>query len=174
MKNNKGFVSTSIVITIIMLVSAIILLVLAKYDNTKDLTDMVASDAKARLLSANSPNCSWGTTPFLKTTNDGDDKGTVILTCSHISGIKTNLQEELKTENIYQYISVLNENQQPTPNLNVSVVKVALTMSGYKVILELESNIAGRYFLSLNENEICTFKEKCNQKIISKIIMVEE
>ena len=166
--NNKGVISISLVLTIMMLVSAIILLIISRHENNRILTSHIINSSRTVLAEAKNPNCYWGNSPYM----NSSAQSLILLTCTHIDEIETDLINELTTLTVSDYITVLDSELNPNNNIDVQVNKVVNTSYGYKIYLNLESTTAAKYFLKLNNNQICTKDNYCNKELISKEIIV--
>jgi|GEM_PF-4813951 len=172
MKNQKGFISTSLVITIIMLVSSIIFLMLERYTNNRDLTNTITTNTKQKLADAKFPNCNWGASPYLNILPSEEEAiSSIILSCTHIGGISTDLSQLLTIETANEYFTTMNEenNAQEIILRNIKVLPVS---NGYKIIIGLMSNTEGKYRIQLKKDKICTESENCNQEKTSQLIVV--
>ena len=173
MKKDKGFVATSLVITIVMLVSAIVFLILNKHNNNHDLTQSISNNAKAKLSEAKYPNCFWGATPFLGITGAEQATSSIVLSCTHVDNIATELETLLTKDTIASYVEIKNSSGTQTLALTINWVKVLKVTNGYKILIEVGTAIEGDYYITLRENKICTADNYCNSKITSKAIKAE-
>ena len=171
MNKNSGFVSTTLILTIIMLVSAIVFLVVMKNDANKNLNNYVAKNVKITLASANKPNCSWENISNIEI--DEEIIETITLTCTHLDDIATSIETEIPS-NIDSYIKVTDSEKNETNNIEINNANINRIKQGYAIAFEIKANEIGKYNLILVENTICTTNGICNQEKISSIITVQE
>ena len=172
--NNKGFVSTALIITTIILASAIILLMIFKRETNSSFASNIATSIKIKLSQSKEPNCFWGSAPYM-TLYEGTATSTILLSCTHIDGILTNLPAILNTEIIPStFISIYKENGVQTNDLQIKLVRIIPIINGYKIVIEVKSNILGNYYLRLNKEQIYTNDNYPNStKLDSKYIQVD-
>lgn len=164
--NNKGFISTALVITTIILAAAIILLLINKVETNSNFSSAIATNVKTKLVNAKSPHCFWGSAPYM-TLFQGVATSSILVSCFHIDGINSAI-EELNIENLTSYFEISNP-----AKISVTKVLVIPKTNGYNILLELSSVNAGKYTLKLKKNTIETNDGYYNLERISKFIVVE-
>ena len=169
MNSRRGFIAIPLVLSIIIFATVIIFLMFNRLSNNKNFMVNIAQNVKGRLATAKKPNCTWSKAPFMKIIGTEDAAASMVLTCTHIDGISTNITET----SMINYLRVLNASKANTTDLRVKVVKVTATNNGYKIVLELKSKKIGNYYLRLISDQIMTKDNYKNLELDSGAIVVE-
>jgi hypothetical protein len=84
----------------------------------------------------------------------GRATGTIALECTHINGLQNLPANQSVIRNWFEKFnengSVANDNQ-----LVIRIARIASISGGYRVVIALESRVAGKYFLRLRESPDC-------------------
>jgi len=172
MKNNRGFIAIPLVLSIIIFATAVVYMMYSKYSSNSYLMVNIAQNVKKRLATTKNPNCVWGPSPFMKIFGTNDASSSMLLTCSHMDGIETDLQAMTDAQ-ISNYIKILDQSGNPTTNFKLKIIKVNDIVIGYRIAFDLRSGVVGKYQLRLIEGKICTNDGYCNTELTSSYIEVE-
>ena len=177
----KGFISTSMVISIIVLAMAIIMVIITNRETNSILEATIAENVKTRLASTKVPNCVFGAAPYM-ILYENKASATIIMTCSHIDEFINDIKSEVTDETIDLYFSrhllsddtyINNEN-----DLKIRLIKAAPypedSLNQFRIVLEISSKNEGEYYLRLEKEKFKTKDGFDNREIRSKKILVVE
>ncbi len=166
----NGFISMTTILTIIVAVSAILIINIDLKMQKNNLLNKIKSDARSTIKNSDFPNCIWSSETTMVKSGDNEASNTIYITCTHVDKVTTNFTTA-ELENIDNVNNYFTTNE----NLHIDFIHVNPLDGGYKVVLGLSANVLGEYTISLKENVFCVSANKCNEKLESnKIIVVNE
>ena len=168
----NGFISMTTILTIIVAVSAILIINIDMKMQKNNLLNKIKNDARNTIKNSNLPNCIWSSETTMVKSGDNEASNTIYSTCTHVDKVTTNVsRDELENiENVNNYFIVNN-------NLKIDFIKVYELDGGYKVVLGLSTSILNdesngdNYTIFLKEN-IFSVNGIGNKKIESNNIRV--
>ena len=178
----RGFISTSMVISVIVLAMAIVMVMITTRETNSILETTIADNVRTRLVNAKVPNCMFGAAPYM-VIYENKASAIIIMTCSHIDGFMNDITSEVIKDNINDFFTKYKfDDDSPIVNnddLEISLIKAAPypneSQFQFRIVLELTSKHVGEYYIQLEKEKFKTTAGVDNIEIISrKIIVVEE
>lgn len=172
-KNNKGFVSVTTILMLVLTVSSLLLLNLSVLIDEKGLTNKIKSNSRNNITSSYEPYCYWSDETTLVIPSDNKDNkasGTISLNCYHQNTISLNNLELKDLANKELYTS--SSDKLSIDEINPSVLEGNY---GYKVILSISSKDVTEdenYYTVTLKKDIFCYENKCNLDIVSNKIKV--
>ena len=161
MKNNQGFISTTLVVSTIIISLLLILIIMNRSERISVFATNVTAQNRERLVDFKTPNCFWGNPPLMRIQpGQGIATSTIILQCTHVDGIQTLLNTPHST--IISWVNRRNANNRYVnialndPQFQIEVVRIIAIPNGYRIVFRLQSNNPGSYFLIFTQNRIRT------------------
>ena len=156
MKNNKGFISTTMVVSVIILAIGLTFLIIRQFEVNSFFAHQYTQAARERLATTKHPNCFWGRPPLMRR-HPTTGMATTVLTleCTHVDGIVT------PTNAIVNNLTIRRRgNNNPIPNnidnLQTRWLNLNLIPNGFQIAFEIQSRAPGDYSITLNANAIRT------------------
>lgn len=168
----NGFISMTTILTIIVAVSAILIINIDMKMQKNNLLNKIKNDARSTIKNSDLPNCVWSSETTMVKSGDNEASNTIYITCTHVDKVIANVSiTDLENiDNVNNYFIVNN-------NLKIDFIKVYELDGGYKVVLGLSTNVLNdeingdNYTIFLKEN-IFSANGIGNEKIESNNIRV--
>lgn len=170
MKNNRAFISTGLVVTIIILSILLIVIIMRSFGQVNTFSYNVTFRSRQRLANAKHPNCFWGTLPTMRLVG-GIATSTITLQCTHVDGMRPLAYRGVDRPELYEriltWITRTNaaNNQYAGNALQIDVIRVVAIPNGYRFVFSVEARAVGRYNLTLNENSLRTMENFYNLRL---------
>lgn len=168
----NGFISMTTILTIIVAVSAILIVNIDLKMQKNNLLNKIKDDVRASIRNYEIPNCVWSAETTMVKPESKVASNTIYISCTHVDKVyslvaKSDLEN---IENVNNFFLI-------DSNLNVDFVRMYEINGGFKVVLGLSSSVLNdpdngdNYTISLKENIFCV-NEVCNEEIKSNNIKV--
>ena len=167
--NNKGFISMTTILTIIIAVSVILIINIDIKMQNNNLINKVKEDARQNIKKNEDPICLWSPEIAMVKVGEKDAINTITLSCKHVDSlmISTSLDYLNNINNINEFFTI-------PENLTVDYINAYEITGGYKIVLGLKSSIlSDNNTISLKKDLFCT-GNICNKELKSNNIKVVE
>ena len=176
--NNKGFISMTSILAIIVSVSVVLILNIDIKMQNNNLLNKIKAEARTNIKKSDDPICVWSPDINMVITAQGNPTNAITINCKHVKGININststLEQSLALSELNQLQNIGNYFVIPN-NLEANYINAYEVSGGYKIILGLRSktNTPGNYNISLIEKKFCIKNTTiCNEQLTSNNINV--